>query len=215
MIRIVLLFFVISMNSFGQVGIGTTSPETDLHIAGSALIQDELKTTKLGSTNNTDINFKLITRLTNSSPLGEITKLDVDNLSVAPINILKYRFVDISRDNLEDIDLSFESSRYLIAISNFRYIGDPITKQNVSGHDRPSIGNFITRVFTATSFSNPSIDTWHIQIQNTYLDAASESDIEYEVTLIVYDKSYYRSLDPIEVNLGGSNTGNVSAPNIK
>lgn len=209
------LVLIISAKSLAQVGIGTTQPETDLHVAGSTLIQDEFETNQLGSTNNNDVDFKLITRLTNSNPVGEINRLNVDNLTVAPINIKKYRFYNLVGDNLEDIDISFEADRYLIAISNFRYIGDPIAKQAVQNHNRPTMGNFITRVFTAPSLTGSGVETWHLQIQNTFLDPDPDAEIEYEITLIIYDRSYYRALPPIQTNLGGSNTGSVAAPNIK
>ena len=212
---IFLFMLIISIKTMAQVGIGTTQPESDLHIAGSTLIQKEFKTNQLSSTDNNDINFKLVTRLTNSIPVGEINRLDVNNLTVAPINVIKYHFVDVADDNLEDIDISFEANRYLIAISNFRYIGDPIPKKTINGHNRPSMGTFISRAFVAPSLTGSGVNTWHLQIQNTFLDPEPNSDIEYEVTLIVYDRSYYRALPPIEANLGGSNTGSVAAPDIK
>ena len=212
---LLVLIFIISAKSLAQVGIGTTQPETDLHVAGSTLVQEEFETTQLGSTDNNDVDFKLITRLTNSNPVGEINRLNVDNLTVAPINVIKYYFDDVDGDNLEDIDLSYEADRYLIAISNFRYIGAPIEKQAVDNHNRPTMGNFITRVFTAPSLNDSEVETWHLQIQNTFLDPESDEEIEYEITLIVYDRSYYRALPPIQTNLGGSNTGSVAAPNIK
>ena len=212
---LLVLIFIISAKSLAQVGIGTTQPETDLHVAGSTLVQEEFETTQLGSTDNNDVDFKLITRLTNSNPVGEINRLNVDNLTVAPINVIKYYFDDVDGDNLEDIDLSYEADRYLIAISNFRYIGAPIEKQAVDNHNRPTMGNFITRVFTAPSLNDSEVETWHLQIQNTFLDPESDEEIEYEITLIVYDRSYYRALTPIQTNLGGSNTGSVAAPNIK
>ena len=212
---LLVLIFIISAKSLAQVGIGTTQPETDLHVAGSTLVQEEFETTQLGSTDNNDVDFKLITRLTNSNPVGEINRLNVDNLTVAPINVIKYYFDDVDGDNLEDIDLSYEADRYLIAISNFRYIGAPIEKQAVDNHNRPTMGNFITRVFTAPSLNDSEVETWHLQIQNTFLDPESDEEIEYEITLIVYDRSYYRELTPIETNLAGSNTGSVAAPGIK
>lgn len=212
--ELLLFIFCISFKLSAQVGIGTTTPEADLHVAGSTLIQDELKTKTLDATNTNDVDFKLITRLTNSNPVGEIARLDVDELTVAPINIVNYRFYNLVGDNVQDVDLSYEASRYLVAISNFRYIGDPIPKKAVPDH-LPSIGTFITRAFTAPSLDGSEIDTWHLQIQNTFLDPNEGANIEYELTLVVYDKSYYRSLEPIEINLGGSNSGSTAAPNIK
>ena len=198
-----LLYIALCLCSFvtySQVGIGITNPEADLHINGDMLIQKELIRSQIDEVTATDEEFKLLTRLTNSTPVGEVTYLDPDNLTVAPINIVNYRFFDLDSDNLENVDLQYNTSKYVVAISNFQYIGDAIDK----GANN-SIGAFVTRVF-------PENNTWHLEIRNRFLDLAANKSVEYRLTLIVYDKSYYKELPTITIDLEGSNRGTTTAP---
>ncbi len=189
-----------------QVGIGTTTPETDLHVAGDMLVQDSFSTGSLGVVSGTDEDFKLITRSTSSDPVGEIAVLDVNALSVAPVNVVNYTFTNISLDNLTDLDLQYDDSKYVVGVANFQYLGDAIKK--VNSPDTKSIGNFVVRTFTSGG-------TWHLEIRNRTLDLEAEDSVTYKVTLIIYDKSYYRNLTPITSDLGGSNTGVASSvPNL-
>ncbi|WP_161568055.1 hypothetical protein [Leeuwenhoekiella aestuarii] len=189
-----------SFVTYSQVGIGITNPEAALHINGDMLIQKELIRSQIDEVTATDEEFKLLTRLTNSTPIGEVTYLDPDDLTVAPINIVNYRFFNINSDNLENVNLQYDTSKYVIAISNFQYIGDGIDKGPSN-----SIGAFVTRVFQENN-------TWHLEIRNRFLDLADTKSVEYRLTLIVYDKSYYKELPTIRVDLKGNNTGSTTAP---
>ena len=203
------LVFFIFHGVFAQVGIGTSTPQADLDVNGSMLIQSNLNISTLQTVTNTDENFRLLTRVTNSSPIGEITVLNVDSLTVAPINVVNYHFNNIKLDNLTNVNLQYDANKYIVAISNFRYLGDPIKK--VDAGDTKSIGAFVSRVFV------DSDNKWHLEIRNRFLDLESNSKlkIEYQATLIVYDKSYFRHLPVITTNLGGSNTGTASSiPNL-
>ncbi len=76
----------------------------------------------------------------------------------------------------------------------------------LSGDD--GFGNFVLRVFESDG-------EWHLEIGNRYLDPEEGGTVEYQLTLIIYDKSYYRKLDPIFTDMNGSNTGVASStPNI-
>lgn len=195
-----------SMLTFGQVGIGTVTPEADLHIAGELLVQDNFKAGTLGTVGSSEENFKLVTRTTNSTPVGEIKVLDVNSLSVAPVNVVKYRFTNIAGDNMRDVDLQYATSDYVVGVSNFRYLGDPIKKIPVG--TTATIGTFVIRAFESGG-------SWHLEIQNRDLDLPTGDTVEYEVTLLVYDKSYFRNLPSISTNLSGSNTGTASSvPNL-
>lgn len=199
----ILVFFIMS-NLMAQVGIGTTTPQDDLDVNGQMLIQSSLRLGKLQTVNDQDENFKLITRVTNSNPVGEITVLNVDSLTVAPINVVNYEFNNIKLDNLKDVNLQYNANKYIVAISNFRYIGDPIKKVKV-GNEK-SIGAFVSRVFVENN-------QWHLEIRNRFLDLESKAPngIIYRVTLIVYDKSYFRHLPVIVTDLGGENNGTASS----
>tara|TARA_R110001632_G_scaffold215442_1_gene342575 strand:+ start:1245 stop:1874 length:630 start_codon:yes stop_codon:yes gene_type:complete len=200
-----LLYILIGILPIGalqaQVGIGVANPQADLHVGGDLLVQDAFKLGALNTVSATDEDFKLITRSTSSVPVGEITQLDVSSLNVAPVNIVNYHFTNLSSDNLSDLNLQYDTSKYLIGIANFRYVGDPIKKVSVGSYE--SIGQFAVSVFELAG-------TWHLEIQNRSLDLPLGDSVEYYITLVVYDRSYYRFLPPITTNLGGSTTGSAS-----
>lgn len=199
---LLLYLFLTTISIFAQVGIGTTNPIADLHVNGSMLVQEEFKITpSLPVVNDTDENFKLVTRLTNSSPIGEVNILNVDSLNVAPINIVNYEFTNLEGDNMTDVNLQYDTSKYIVGVSNFQYIGDAVRKQTSASAN--SIGTFVIRTFEDDG-------TWHIEIRNRFLDITPGS-IDYKVTLIVYDKSYFKNLPVIHTNLNGSNTGTASS----
>ncbi|WP_100803833.1 hypothetical protein [Ulvibacter sp. MAR_2010_11] len=198
-----LLIFVLSINLItAQVGIGTTTPTADLQVVGDVLVQDSFKTGSLGTVSGAEEGFKLLTRNTSSNPVGEITVLDVDQLNVAPVNVVDYHFTNIHLDNLSDVNLQYDSNKYVVGVANFRQTGDAVKKTTVSGNK--SIGTFVVRTFASSG-------TWHLEIQNRDLDLDAGDSLEYYVTLIVYNKSYFRNMPSINTNLGGSNTGIASS----
>jgi hypothetical protein len=202
-----ILFFFLSLFANAQVGIGTTAPAADLHVVGDILVQTGLTVATLNTVSPTEENFKLITRVTNSLPVGEVSDLDVSTISVAPINTIDYHFTNISLDNLTDVDLLYDETRYIVAVSNFRYVGDAIKKRTVNGNKK-QIGVFVVNAFTSGG-------TWHLEIRNQILDLDVGDSLEYYVTLVIYDKSFYRHLTPITTTLNGNNTGTASSiPNL-
>lgn len=198
---LLLISGILSFCASAQVGIGTVNPEADLHIAGELLVQESFTINQLPSVNMADEDFKLVTRLTNSTPVGEIAILNVDSLTVAPINVVDYHFNGIRRDNLREVNLQYNAENYIVGVANFRYVGDAIEKQNGTGGK--TIGTFVLRTYVNNN-------QWHLEIRNRDLDLNANRSVEYYVTLIVYDKSYYRNLPPIITNLGGANTGTAS-----
>lgn len=201
-----LLFFIINIG-FAQIGVGTLNPQAELDINGSLLVQQEFMTGPLPTVNITDENFKLLTRLTNSSPVGEITVLNVDSLTVAPINVVNYKFDNIHLDNLTDVDLQYDANKYIVGVANFRYVGDAVKKEPTAS--TTLIGAFVIRTFIQNG-------TWHLEIRNRFLDITNGTEgIQYYVTFIIYDKSYFRNLPVITTNLNGSHIGEASSiPNL-
>jgi len=142
------LFLFLSFLTNAQVGIGTTTPTSDLHVVGDVLVQNGFSVGTLNMVTAIEENFKLITRITNTTPVGEVSDLDVSTISVAPINTIDYHFTNISLDNLTDVDLLYDESKYVIAVSNFRYVGDAIKKRTINGNKK-QIGHFVLHTFTS------------------------------------------------------------------
>lgn len=201
--KLTILLIIFSIHqAFGQVGIGVTHPTADLHVGGDLLVENEFSLNSLPLVTSAEENFKLITRVTNGTPIGEITVLDVDNLSVAPVNFIDYSFTNIHLDNLTDVNLQFDEEKYVVGVANFRHVGDAIKKTPVG--TSYSIGHFVVRTFVSGG-------TWHLEIRNVDLDLDVGDSLDYYITLIVYDKSYFRHLPPITTDLGGSNIGTASS----
>lgn len=197
-----ILFSLTFSMALGQVGIGTSTPEADLHIAGTTLVQNEFIINNLNIVSPTDEDFKLLTLLKTSSPPGRIAVLDVDALDVAPVNSINYTFTNVDKDNLDDVDLQYDVNKYVVGVANFRHVGDAIEK--VPGGDNYSIGHFVVRTFKSGG-------TWHLEISNKELDLDILNSLQYHVTLLVYHKKYFRDLPTITSSLGGSNTGVASS----
>lgn len=181
-----------------QVGIGTVNPQEDLHVAGELLIQSELITAGFSMVTNADEDFELITRVTNSNPTGELKVLNTDALTVAPVNVFEYEFTNVYLDNVTNVDLQYDVSKYIVSIANFRCEGDAIKK--VYNGSAAELGYFVQRTFEENG-------TWHLEIRNRTLDLDIGDELTYKLTLIVYDRAYFKKLPINTTNLNNLNTG--------
>ena len=205
--QITLIFVLASFAANAQVGIGTTNPQADLHIVGDILVQEAFSIGSLTVVDPLEEDFKLLTRLDNVHSQGEVTELDVNTLMVAPVNTIDYHFTNISLDNLTDVELQYDASNYIVAVSNFRYVGDAVKKVIIQ-NNKELIGHFVVHTFVSGG-------TWHLEIRNRSLDLNVGDSLEYYVTLVVYDRSFYRYLAPITTDLNGNNSGTASSiPNL-
>ena len=201
---ILITSLLLTQLGFSQVGIGTKTPTPgyELDVNGSLLIQKNFKFNTISSNGTQLSNVEFLFRLLNSQPVGEVSRLDLKESSVGPINIINYTFTNFPLDNVQDVDLQFDASKYIVGLSNFRYEGDPIVKGGTGYLD---IGNFVTRTFIENG-------TWHLEMRNRSRDASTSNEITYHVTLIVYDRKYFKELPKITVNFGGGTNATTSKP---
>ncbi|WP_271392944.1 hypothetical protein [Aequorivita sinensis] len=54
--------------------------------------------------------------------------------------------------------------------------------------------------------------TWHLEIRNRERDSYNNDSIVYYVSLIVFDRNYFKELPPITANLNGFSIGSAPAP---
>ncbi|MGB1269713.1 MAG: hypothetical protein ACPG45_08230 [Flavobacteriaceae bacterium] len=182
-----------------QVGIGTTTPTEMLDVSGSVLLTDTVEVNGLSVVSSTDENFKLLTRVKNSTPSGEIKKLEVNNLTVTPIRVQNYSFINLNNDDITDVDLQLSTNDYIVSISNFKYNGASLIKVPAL-----SSGLFSYKLFKSGG-------TWHLSIGNQYLNPALGGGVTYDVTLNIYQKKFFRELPVITTDLGVNNTGVASS----
>ncbi len=197
-----LLFILLSQFIFSQVGVGTDNPTPGyaLDVNGSMLVQEDFKVNGYSNAGISSNDFKLLVRILNSTPPGEVAYLDMANVAVGPVNIADYVFTNLSRDNVTDVDLQFSATDYIVGLANFQYIGQHIVKGSGA-----TIGHFRTRTFIRNG-------TWHLEMRNVSRDAASNNAITYNVTLIVYDRRYFKELPTLSLDMNGGVDGSIPAP---
>ena len=205
-ITVFLFCFCFTYLGYSQVGIGTDTPTPgyELDVEGSLLIQNHFKLENLESVNTESTNLNLLLRKSNSNPPGEVAKLDVKSISVAPVNIINYRFHNLNRDNVNNVNLQYDASKYIVGIASFRYEGQPIVKGR-TGSNYTRLGYFVSRTFMQGG-------TWHLEIRNRERDSSNNDSIVYYVSLIVFDRNYFKELPPITANLNGFSIGSAPAP---
>lgn len=199
---IIILLALFTQLGFSQVGIGTESPTLgyELDVNGPMLVQDNFKVDAYANSGISSNDFKLLVRIINSVPPGELAYLDMANVTVGPVNIADYEFTNLSKDNVTDVNLQFDASKYIVGLANFQYTGQPIVKG-----PNARIGFFRTRTFVSGG-------TWHLEMRNVSRDVASDDAVTYNVTLIVYDRRYFKELPTISHNFGGGTSGDIPAP---
>lgn len=192
---------------FSQVGIGTTDPTAgyELDVNGGLLVQKNFKLDALKSKTTQDGTFKFLLKLLNSTPVGEVAKLNLDEVDVAPINIINYQFKNTSKDNVRAVNLQFDATKYVVGISNIRYVGQEIVKGQNSNSAYVYIGNFVARTYIDKNI-------WYLEIRNRAYDAASDNAITYYATLIIYDRRFFKQLSEITVDFGGANNATATGP---
>ena len=204
---IVLLVLCCTQFGFAQVGIGTTTPTAgkSLDVNGSLLVQDNFKkVTAFPDEQLTDLDYKFLVRKLDSNPVGEVAQLDLSQIDIAPITVANYVFSNLKKDNVLNADLQYDSSKYIVGLSNVRYEGQYITKGIVGG-DYTLIGNFASRTYISGG-------TWHLEIRNRSRDNAIDDAITYYVTIIIYDRNYFKELPLQTVDMNGSENGSTPIP---
>ena len=186
---------------FSQVGIGTTNPTEMLDIKGDLLITDKIKINSLPSISPNDEGFKLLVRQNNSNIVGLIKKLTPNDLDVVPMRMQNYKITNIKRDDVKNIDLQLDANKYIVSISNFKWIGKGLQKK---ANFKKSSGLFEYRVFQENN-------TWHLVIRNKYLDTKPSDKIEYEISLIIYQKRFFKHLPKITETMNGNQTATATA----
>jgi len=198
-IVIVLLSIVHITNA--QVGIGNTNPTEPLEVTGDVLIGTTLETNSIGFAASTEDDFHIISRLDNSTPVGLVKVLKPDNLGVIPIRYQRYEIINVKKDDVSEIDLGLERAKYIVAISSFKWNGQGLVKDVNNG-----IGPFTLNIVQKAG--NPN---WLLSIKNTTINPASNpSNITYDVTLCIYQTSYFADLGTVKaVDFLGGNSGTV------
>lgn len=166
-----LLFFIPSV-FFGQVGIKTSTPTHTLDVNGDTLVESYLIENE---NRNITGPFLLYARSKDSSPVGEIKKLDPAILDVAPVNRYKITITNVKQDQVLNLNTSLSASKYFLSISDARFSAAIPSGNNLgslseygaytNGIGVNSSGNYtISLDFAGTGTTSAVNGTWEIQL---------------------------------------------------
>jgi len=205
--RIFILVLLYSQMGFGQVGIGTSNPTEQLDVVGDVLLTGTLETNTIPAIGNSEVDFKFLARVTNSSPVGLIKQLNTDNIYITPIRRQKYKFTNLSGDDIVAVDLNLAVDNYIIILTDFKWLGPGLEK---AGNNNDKFRDFTIK------FTETASGTWQLTLRNLFNNPFSGSTpIEYEVTLVIYQKAFFKDMGKVSEDNGNSYTGSaVNTPAI-
>lgn len=131
------IFTFLSVLAFSQVGIKTQTPRGALDVNGSLLIDSYLI---LEETKDATGDFHLLVRSEDTTPVGEVKKLDVDKRAVAPVN--KYNVVinNVDRATVLNLNTNLDASKYYLGLAE-AYFDAPVRRFSLqsTGSGSPSV----------------------------------------------------------------------------
>jgi len=181
---------------FAQVGIGVVNPIEQLEVNGDVLLTSTLETQPITSVGTADENFKLLARVNNSSPVGLIKQLDTDSIKITPIRRQKYKFTSLSNDNIVAVNLNLAVADYIIIPTDFKWIGPGLEK---AGSNNWNFKGFQVKITENGGTPN----NWQLELRNPLNEPVNANAIEYEVTLVIYQKAFFKDMGKVTEDITG------------
>ena len=187
-----------------QVGINTTTPTHKLDVNGDVLIEKHLIETK-----NRDIAgpFLLYTRSKDTTPVGEVKKLDPTLMNVAPVNRYKVVISNVNQDRVTNVDTGLSASKYFLAIADAKFVGANIGSNpfnHPTGGARSEYGTYSNGV------SVNAAGNYTLSLDFVGAGTQSAANGTWEFTLLVYHISLLTDFQTVTTTISG-NSGQPAA----
>jgi hypothetical protein len=186
-----------------KVGIGTSNPETELHVNGSMktigmVIKDPLE--KLGATEDYSFLIK------SPAPENKITSYNQSFLpqNPAPLNIIQYKITcdPGDKDWVQEYDTKINSDKFLVVISSFAFT-------------QPVIGSDNTVTPVPQIYAYYTSGTWKLKADYEGFSPTNSSPVGiWTLNLLVFDRTYAKEFNFTQ-SMANSTTGSATTPLIQ
>lgn len=135
--------FFVTLWASAQVGINTQTPRDHLDVMGKLLLDSYLI---LEKTQDVSGNFYLLARSNESTPVGELKKLDVDLRNVGPVNKYTAVISDVNDASIITLNTNLDASKYYLGLAE-AYFDTAVKNVSLQGSDNvPVHGTYKTAV---------------------------------------------------------------------
>ncbi|GHC51484.1 hypothetical protein [Ulvibacter litoralis] len=208
-----ILFFVVNLTVYAQVGINTSSPSATLDVVGN--VKTDLSLFLENPGEYTQIrDSKLLIK----STTDEVLKYNLLVSKYGPTNYAEYVFKDLSTNGLQDYDTKIATSEYIVTVQGFYFVEaitgntdimshSNIRNNNIEGHQIYAYKNTTTNTWFLRGFINNG--TFRSNNGSAYVD----SPIDLYLNVIIYRNGFItKEQSGITVDMGNSETGVAPLP---
>ena len=197
-IYIVLFYVCTFFKVYAQVGINTTSPRTELEVAGNMKISDSIEINQINALMDLDTSTFLI-----QDNQQFIKTLDVSNPVGAALGYIQvYVIENPNLDWVLDFDTKVNASEYVL--------------NTISAHfNRELIMNTNQGKNSSIPYSSAFIKdgTWHIIADYPVANNKNTSEIgTWTITTLIYSKDLSKQFGTVDIQMNNGSTGSATNP---
>lgn len=203
------IIFVFSQ-SWGQVGINTPNPSTDLDVQGSVKIDEKLYLENPGNNNQIRGSKLLIQKVDK-----EIIEYDINQSKYGPINYAQFIFRQTSTHGLQDYDTKINTEDYIVTLQGYYFTAQ---NNNTNVLLKSNVNENYIEGYQFYAYPNPTTKTWFIRafVNNSTFRSGTnynENPVDIFLNIIIYRNGFIaKTVNPISVNMNNSETGIAPLP---
>lgn len=196
-----------------QIGINTNSPDSMLHVNGTAIVEGSVYLEDPGAV--TEIRHS---KLLIKSPVDDIVQYDIDVSKYGPLNYAEFVFRGLSTNGLQDYDTKISTDKYIVAVQGFYYLEPGSDDTDVMAHS--NISNDNIEGYQVYAYKNTTTQTWFLraflnnsEFHTRFGSVFAATPIDLYMNLIIYRRGFIsKSLNTVSIDMGNSETGTAPLP---
>lgn len=209
---LLLLFISFSISIFGQVGIGTTTPNPNfaLDVKGNVKLSKELTLENTGGFST--INNQKFLAIKKD---GTIAKYDISKSKYGPINYTEFIFNDLNYKGLKDFNTKIPTGKYILSVQGYSFkesVGAPFYERVYFNRNS---GPDVVNGLVARAYKKKG--TWWLQFyvndSNFYYHYTGKVNVNLRLSVVIYRENLLTdSGNTITIDMNNTYTATATKP---
>ncbi|MDO5615129.1 MAG: hypothetical protein Q4G16_02990 [Cruoricaptor ignavus] len=162
----------------GRVGIGTNNPRGTLEVAGNILLDGYII---ISETEKAEGDYHLLVRSTESTPAGEVKRLDIDLRNVGPINKYTVKASNVKQMQVLELNTNLDADKYYLGLAEAVFSG-AVVMSNGKVDNNPIHGTYYTSV------SKKNDGKYKISLNFNNAVTQNDANGNWELSFVVFEK---------------------------